>query len=34
MKGLEFSTSLLFFWIKGRVEVDNRFVKPIYPTHY
>ncbi|MCU5114953.1 hypothetical protein OCD79_03305 [Bacillus wiedmannii] len=27
MKGLEFSTSLLFFWIKGRVDVDNRFVK-------
>ncbi|HFR4221612.1 MULTISPECIES: hypothetical protein [Bacillus] len=22
-----FSTSLLFFWIKGTVEVDNRFVK-------
>ncbi|PFJ59988.1 hypothetical protein COJ02_06850 [Bacillus thuringiensis] len=27
MKGLEFSTSLLFFGIKGRVDVDNRFVK-------
>lgn len=22
-----FSTSLLFFWVKGAVEVDNRFVK-------
>ncbi|EEM12955.1 hypothetical protein bmyco0003_2940 [Bacillus pseudomycoides] len=27
MKKIEFSTSLLFFWIKGKVEVDNRFVK-------
>ncbi|MDQ0271923.1 hypothetical protein [Cytobacillus purgationiresistens] len=27
MKEIEFSTSLLFFWIKGKVEVDNRFVK-------
>ncbi|MED3965768.1 hypothetical protein [Niallia taxi] len=27
MKQMEFSTSLLFFWVKGRVEVDNRFVK-------
>ncbi len=27
MKKIIFSTSLLFFWIKGAVEVDNRFVK-------
>ena len=27
MKKTSFSTSLLFFWIKGAVEVDNRFVK-------
>ncbi|MEK6456139.1 hypothetical protein [Caldifermentibacillus hisashii] len=27
MKEFEFSTSLLFFWVKGKVEVDNRFVK-------
>ncbi|MCM3388258.1 hypothetical protein M3649_08940 [Ureibacillus chungkukjangi] len=27
MKEINFSTSLLFFWIKGKVEVDNRFVK-------
>lgn len=27
MKEIEFSTSLLFFWIKGKVSVDNRFVK-------
>ncbi|TCT24588.1 hypothetical protein EDD68_10540 [Melghiribacillus thermohalophilus] len=27
MKKVEFSISLLFFWIKGNVEVDNRFVK-------
>lgn len=27
MKQFEFSTSLLLFWIKGKVEVDNRFVK-------
>ncbi|MGP4039136.1 hypothetical protein ACTWP4_04390 [Gracilibacillus sp. D59] len=27
MKAIEFSTSLLFFWVKGKVEVDNRFVK-------
>ncbi|GGE68550.1 hypothetical protein [Priestia taiwanensis] len=27
MKEIQFSTSLLFFWIKGKVEVDNRFVK-------
>ena len=27
MKEISFSTSLLFFWIKGAVEVDNRFVK-------
>lgn len=27
MKEIEFSTSLLFFWVKGKVEVDSRFVK-------
>lgn len=27
MKQFEFSISLLFFWIKGKVEVDSRFVK-------
>lgn len=27
MKEVTFSTSLLFFWVKGKVEVDNRFVK-------
>jgi hypothetical protein len=27
MKEIEFSTSLLFFWVKGKVTVDNRFVK-------
>ncbi|MGE7186253.1 hypothetical protein ACQKKK_20470 [Peribacillus sp. NPDC006672] len=27
MKEIEFSTSLLFFWVKGKVAVDNRFVK-------
>lgn len=27
MKKVSFSTSLLFFWIKGAVEVDSRFVK-------
>ncbi|RDV27799.1 hypothetical protein [Lysinibacillus capsici] len=27
MKKISFSTSLLFFWVKGAVEVDNRFVK-------
>ncbi|AWC30719.1 MULTISPECIES: hypothetical protein [Bacillus cereus group] len=27
MKAVEFSTSLLFFWVKGKVEVDSRFVK-------
>ena len=27
MKEVQFSTSLLFFWIKGKVEVDSRFVK-------
>lgn len=27
MKEFEFSTSLLFFWVKGKVEVDNSFVK-------
>lgn len=27
MKEVKFSTSLLFFWEKGKVEVDNRFVK-------
>lgn len=27
MKEIEFSTSLLFFWVKGKVEVDNRFIK-------
>jgi hypothetical protein len=27
MKQFVFSTSLLFFWIKGKVEVDSRFVK-------
>lgn len=27
MKDIEFSTSLLFFWVKGKVEVDNTFVK-------
>ena len=27
MNKFEFSTSLLFFWIKGHVEVDYRFVK-------
>ena len=27
MKKVVFSTSLLFFWVKGEVEVDNRFVK-------
>ena len=27
MKEVKFSTSLLFFWVKGNVEIDNRFVK-------
>ena len=27
MKNIEFSIGLLFFWIKGSVEVDSRFVK-------
>ena len=27
MKSVEFSISLLFFWIKGKVEVDYHFVK-------
>lgn len=27
MKEIEFSTSLLFFWVKGKVGVDERFVK-------
>lgn len=27
MKKIEFAISLLFFWVKGAVEVDNRFVK-------
>lgn len=27
MNKIEFSISLLFFWIKGNVEVDSRFVK-------
>lgn len=27
MGELNFSTSLLFFWVKGKVEVDSRFVK-------
>ncbi|MER2118847.1 MAG: hypothetical protein ABS935_01185 [Solibacillus sp.] len=27
MEKISFSTSLLFFWIKGAVEVDSRFVK-------
>lgn len=27
MREIQFSISLLFFWIKGKVEVDNRFVK-------
>ncbi len=27
MKAVNFSISLLFFWIKGKVEVDSRFVK-------
>jgi hypothetical protein len=27
MKKVEFSISLLFFWVKGEVEVDSRFVK-------
>ncbi|MFJ7665613.1 hypothetical protein ACIQXI_00810 [Lysinibacillus sp. NPDC097195] len=27
MKQISFSISLLFFWVKGSVEVDNRFVK-------
>src|SRR5699024_1399039 len=27
MKKVEFAISLLFFWVKGAVEVDNRFVK-------
>ncbi|MEQ6356685.1 hypothetical protein ABNX05_18835 [Lysinibacillus sp. M3] len=27
MKKIIFSTSLLFFWVKGAVEIDNRFVK-------
>ena len=27
MKEVKFSISLLFFWIKGTIEVDNRFVK-------
>ena len=26
MKEVEFSISLLFFWIKGKIEVDSRFV--------
>lgn len=27
MKKVEFAISLLFFWVKGAVEVDSRFVK-------
>ncbi|PEA54256.1 hypothetical protein CON64_14165 [Bacillus pseudomycoides] len=27
MKEIGFSISLLFFWVKGKIEVDNRFVK-------
>lgn len=27
MKVIEFSTSLLFFWVKGKVEVNDKFVK-------
>lgn len=27
MKKIEFAVSLLFFWVKGSVEVDHRFVK-------
>lgn len=27
MKKVNFAISLLFFWVKGAVEVDNRFVK-------
>ena len=27
MKKVSFSTSLLFFWVKGAAEVDSRFVK-------
>ncbi|KMY44427.1 hypothetical protein AC622_09335 [Bacillus sp. FJAT-27916] len=27
MKEVKFSISLLFFWVKGKIEVDNRFVK-------
>ena len=27
MNEFKFSTSLLFFWVKGKVEVDSRFVK-------
>lgn len=27
MKAIQFTTSLLFFWIKGQVEIDSRFVK-------
>lgn len=27
MTSVNFATNLLFFWIKGQVEVDNRFVK-------
>ncbi|MBT2580990.1 hypothetical protein J7E43_27120 [Bacillus sp. ISL-8] len=32
MKKVEFSTSLLFFWVKGEVEIDNRFVKTKLPN--
>ena len=27
MKDVQFSISLLFFWVKGKIEVDSRFVK-------
>lgn len=32
MQKVEFSMSLLFFWIKGKVQVDNRFVKLNIPN--
>ena len=33
-KKTDFSLSLLFFWIKGFVSVDSRFVKVSTGKHY
>ncbi|ASV67816.1 MULTISPECIES: hypothetical protein [Cytobacillus] len=27
MKDVTFSTNLLFFWVKGKIEIDKRFIK-------